>query len=982
MRFRRYTCTLILITCLCWLAAMAVHAESPTVTLPQQHPIAVIDSLDDAFDLSPYLETIDDTHHEYTLEDIQAGRYDHLWQRNTAAYFVGRNIKSKYWFRFSIQWNGMQSEKGVLTLNTQPYLLYRLGVVLPPQENTQESIVRVGFREPFGSRVLPGFQYAFPYILNPNSTQTIIGWANNDEGAVLVQLPFRLLSETRFTEATQIFYSIITVVYAVIASLVIYNGCLFATLRQPVYGIYLVFLCIAALQCAMIDGTAARYLWPTEPSNLLRLSASSGVLSSLVYLIFVVSALDGVSRWPYFKKVIWSSIALGIMACIHNLWTNNFNAAMAIAQIYAGLLMPLILIIIVRARIKKLPTASYLLIAELVIAVGGTSFILLIQGVLQINSVTLWGLHWGLTGEALLLSLALAARTRIAQQLAISNLQKFEQIYNNSIEGLFHYDFKSKSLKCNNALAQLFGYENSTELPIESNILSYFSAEVQAEMPAILLKQGYIQNYEAEVDNAKAGNNVFVSLTMRAVKDINDVVVGVEGSMVDISERKLKEQAEQERAMARQKEEISEAKNIAKTQFFASMSHEFRTPLTTILGYTKMAQAKALHESERIGHLRTIESSAEHMLQLINDVLDLSKIEAQKLDVAAIPVDLMRLVQQVNDFIWILASQKNISFYINYRFPLPTTFISDPTRLKQALINLCSNSVKFTHEGCVTLHVSCDSNAESLSFAVEDTGIGLKPDQLQKLFSAFTQADSSTSRTFGGTGLGLYLSRLIANRLGGDITVESQYGQGSTFTLSVTTGSLEDATWNHELKSNELKTINLQSDELNADKELAIATEKNMLEDTMIVENPKSSMAEDNEPAAAEDHMIKILLAEDNQVNQMLMGFQIKQTGAKVMIASDGLEAIAHALLENYDLILMDMDLPRMDGMSAVRFLRDKGINTAIFALTGNVSPDSIQECKDAGCNGHLAKPLDINKLKSVIEELRSKESKTIPVST
>jgi len=429
-------------------------------------------------------------------------------------------------------------------------------------------------------------------------------------------------------------------------------------------------------------------------------------------------------------------------------------------------------------------------------------------------------------------------------------------------------------------------------------------------------------------------------------------------------ERKEKHQAQRnklgeeiKRYEAERGRQISEEKNKAKTQFFASMSHEFRTPLTAILGYSELAMEKNTSEQEHYKYVNSIANSADHMLQLINNVLDISKIEAQQMDIVTEPVDLFNLSRQVNDFIQVLASKKDIGYRIDFKFPLPEIFISDPTRLKQALINLYSNSVKFTQEGSVTLHISCDPNAELLHFAVEDTGIGLRPEQKKNLFRAFSQADEATARNYGGTGLGLYLSKLIAKKLGGDISVESEFGQGSTFTLSVSTGSLENCNWIHEIDIEAFDT-----------KSAVTKSGNDIVEYAEIVNKEKAEVA--SHVDAQEKAPYSVLLAEDNQVNQMLISTIIKKVGPEVVIANDGVEAIAHAMLGRFGLILMDLDMPHLEGLAVVKLLRGKGLKTPIYALTANVDQGTVDACFAAGCDGHLSKPLDTDKLRTIIASL------------
>jgi len=935
---------------LLWLGALSVYANSPDIT-GDNPVVAVIQDLENPFDLTPFIEYLVDQDRKLTIEEIQAGKFVQTWQRNTSSVFVGQNPNYRYWFRIRLNYQqDFTTLRPLLYVPSQPALNTQLTVWIPDENGSYRQIT-TGYIEPYQQRDIANFRYVFR-LPSAKSAFTIIGFADNSSSALPVILPLTLLSTEQFSAADHQVQRVMIAFYAILFSVLLYNGCLFISLRQALYGYYLLFLGCAMLTCAFIDGITTSWLGPNIPMLNLRMSSTNGFFSALFYLAFVWEALDHLRFSPPLMKGFKFLIGFGGVMVVYGIFTPSMSLTTVVTQIYSGLTFSFVLIAIILAIRQRIPTAGYFLVAEICALAGGTGFMLVIQDRVPINDTSIWVLHYGVLSEAILLSLALAARTRIAQQAAIENLQKYETLYNDSIEGMFQFDFMSNSLKCNDAFAQLFGHKNAQSLPTDGNVLSYFSHEIQKELPSSLREKGHIRNYEVELDNPSTQSKIWVSITMQMVMNDEGNLAGAEGSMIDISERKLKEQAEieknlaeKQRSNAEKNQAISEAQNKAKSQFFASMSHEFRTPLTAIIGYTDLADRPTTSEVERKDHIKTIRHGAQHLLQLINDILDLSKIEAQQMDVEAIPVNLLQIVQEVYEFVWILAEQKGIRFHIDYQFPLPEIIISDPTRLKQALINLCSNSVKFTHKGGVTLHITCDASAQQLSFAVEDTGIGLKPEQIQKLFSAFVQVDSSTSRTFGGTGLGLYLSKLIANKLGGDIRVTSEYGKGSTFTIAITTGSLENVVWLEKLPLNTEAPID-QNEE-------------------SITVSPVAQLG------AQQGEKIKVLLADDNLVNQKLVGFHLQQMGAEVVYASDGLEAIAESINGKVDLILMDMEMPYLDGMVVVSLLRKKGFAKPIYALTGNVNEEAQKESKDAGCDGHLSKPLDTAKLSAVIQSLR-----------
>ncbi len=928
---------------LLWFQAISIHAETvnSNENIP---PIAVIQNLDKPLDVAPYIEYLVDRDRKLTIGEIQAGKFDHLWQRNTSPVFVGPDPNNRYWFRITLSYQqDFTTLKPLLYVPNHPTLTTQLALWIPEANGTLRQII-TGFKEPYQQRDVDNFRFVFR-MPTAKMSYTIVGFADNAKSALPIVLPLMLLSTEQFAAENYRVQSVMIVFYSVLFSVLLYNGCLFLSLRQALYGYYLLFLCSAMLTSAFIDGVTTSWLLPNIPSINLRMAVTNGFFLALFYLTFVWEALDHLRFSPRLMKGFTLLICLGIAMVIYAMLTPYFYQTAILTQIYSGLIFSFVFTTIILAIRHRIPTAGYFLLAEVCAIIGGMGFMFVIQNRVPFNDVTIWILHCGFLGEAILLSLALAARTRIAQQAAIENLQKYENLYNDSMEGMFQFDFISQTLKCNDAFAQLFGYQNTQLFSNNSNVLAYFSAELLQKLPNHLRAKGHLRNHELEIDNPRTKAKIWVSITMQFVTDGDGKFVGAEGSMVDISERKLKEQAEIEKNLAEKNQAISESQNKAKSQFFASMSHEFRTPLTAIIGYTDLADRPETAELDRKDHIKTIRHGAQHLLQLINDILDLSKIEAQQMDVEAIPVNLLQIIHEVYEFVWILAEQKHILFHIDYQFPLPEIIISDPTRLKQALINLCSNSVKFTHKGGVRLHITCDSRTQQLSFGVEDTGIGLKPEQMQKLFGAFTQVDSSTSRTFGGTGLGLHLSKLIANKLGGDIRVTSEYGKGSIFTLSIDTGSLANAVW--------LESAPLIGGDFIEEHSEDHATQNDAAKSVTPLHQGKK---------------INVLLADDNLVNQKLVGFHLKQMGANVVFANDGLEAIAETIIGNIDLILMDMEMPYLDGMVVVSLLRKKGFDKPIYALTGNVNEESQEESRNAGCNGHLSKPLDIVKLSAVIQ--------------
>jgi len=371
------------------------------------------------------------------------------------------------------------------------------------------------------------------------------------------------------------------------------------------------------------------------------------------------------------------------------------------------------------------------------------------------------------------------------------------------------------------------------------------------------------------------------------------------------------------------------AASIAKTQFLANMSHEIRTPLTAVLGFSDLLASFSMNPSERVDLAAKVKSQGDHLLRIVNDILDLSKIEFGHFYVKESPVNILELIQELTEVFSFQIKDKKIRLLFSVVGNIPSQIQSDPVRLKQILINLIGNAIKFTWSGLVEVTLSLvhsPENLSQLSFRVRDTGIGIEETQMKKLFEPFTQVDSSLTRKYGGTGLGLALSKNLASALGGTVRLlESHPGIGSTFEAVVNTGPIDPATLMTDLKA-----------------KLALDIE---------TENRKSPFDLSG---------IKILLVEDSADNQFLVTQFLKKAGASIVdVASNGKEGVKMSLAGSYDIVFMDLQMPLMNGYEATRELRKKGFAKPIVALTAHAIPEEIQRCLDAGCDFHISKPID-----------------------
>ena len=390
---------------------------------------------------------------------------------------------------------------------------------------------------------------------------------------------------------------------------------------------------------------------------------------------------------------------------------------------------------------------------------------------------------------------------------------------------------------------------------------------------------------------------------------------------------------------------LSEQANELKSAFVANISHEIRTPLTAILGFTEQVLSTELHKPEQKDLLNRVLKSGRHLLALINDILDLSKIESNKLDLEYREFCLFQAIADAESILTAQAQAKGLYFKFEYDFPLPKNIRSDETRLKQILFNLISNAIKFTQSGGVSVKVNFDSRENLVSITVKDTGIGMTPEVQQRIFSPFVQADVSISRKFGGTGLGLVISKSLANLLGGDIKLSSEPGKGSEFTVTISVLG-DSVPFDIELVEN--------------DQELQSVVNRLHQNDTTSTVNVSG----------------RVLVAEDVEDNQHLFGLLLSSLKLDYVMVENGQKAVEKALTEDFDLILMDMQMPIMGGLEATKLIRQSGDSTPIYALTANVMSEDVGKHKEAGCSGTIGKPIDKAEFMAVLKrELGQKDA-------
>ncbi|MEN9420157.1 MAG: hypothetical protein RI988_3778 [Pseudomonadota bacterium] len=497
-------------------------------------------------------------------------------------------------------------------------------------------------------------------------------------------------------------------------------------------------------------------------------------------------------------------------------------------------------------------------------------------------------------------------------------------------EGLMVVDPQGQVVLANRALADLTGMDPEAVIGRSAGTLPWVRKEGEAGEPVfpweLSLKDGQLRSgqvmYLRDVNGKRR--------TFMANCSPIPGGAGPAGVLVSFDDVTELEEKEIELRAAR---DAAQDANRAKSDFLANMSHEIRTPMNAILGFTDiLRRAGPQGAADAQKYLNIIHGSGKHLLELINDILDLSKVEAGRLEVERLPCEVHQVVLDVARIMAVKAEEKGIGLRVCFDGPLPQQALTDPHRLRQVITNLVGNAIKFTAQGEVRISLRMDRVPGStlMQIDVADSGIGIPADRLESIFEPFVQAEASTTRTYGGTGLGLTISRRFARALGGDVYATSEPGKGSVFHVSVDAGPLDAATW-------------------------------------LTVEELESRREQSAQAVAEHVHWAfpprRILVVDDGRENRELLRVVLGDAGLDMLEAENGAIGLERAAEHDPDLILMDIQMPVMDGITATRTLRERGFTKPVLALTANAMKGFEREIEAGGFTGHMTKPIDIDAL-------------------
>ncbi len=566
-----------------------------------------------------------------------------------------------------------------------------------------------------------------------------------------------------------------------------------------------------------------------------------------------------------------------------------------------------------------------------------------ITGVLYVEHRWLTGVFTSQRVEVLAL-LASQAAISIENARLYADLQstqdEYRALYDNAIEGLFRISPDGLLVSANPTLARILGFASIDQLQDEYRDLIdrvFLTNEQAGRFLSALEEQQLVNGFEAQ-GVTRDGRTFWMALTARLNHD-PDLGDYIDGSLIDISERIEREQADNQR-------QIAEAATQAKSEFLANMSHEIRTPMNAIVGFSRLTLETSLDRKQH-EYVTSIRNAAENLLTLVSDVLDFSKIEAGKLVLEARPFKLADALSEVERLFRTEVRRRNLSFRIDNRssdhigFPHDGVLMGDILRIQQVLVNLVGNAVKFTESGGIVLGaevIAATRGQLVLNLSVTDTGIGIAEDKLARLFESFEQAETSTTRRYGGTGLGLTISERLVDLMGGEIHVTSTEGEGSCFQFTL------------------VATVPEAAD---------------------LVRSERSERRAGDISLAGR----RILVAEDNPINQQLALEFLQRRGAEVHIAENGREAVTRATAQEFDAILMDIHMPELDGLEASSILRRQSLDVPIIAVSADALADSKAAAVDAGCNAYVTKPIDFDTLLFELDDLMPGKAESGPLN-
>jgi len=877
-----------------------------------------------SYDLNPTMLMLEDPTNELTIDQVASQEYVADFSPNENGILNLGISQSTYWVKLNVIYpasypNSASEKLWFLEVGRSNLDISELFI---PETDGVYTVVTSDTRSQYSEKDFIHVNSIFPITTFLDQEVTLYLKIKSDTS---IYLPITLWTPVGLTEKVLREELIYGMFLGAMTILLTYNLFIYISIRDIGYLYYVFYL--GSITAAEVLESGHGMIHIDQAFGFLKRENILPILSvsSISTMLFAKNFMSTAKDYPKLDSVLNFMAIISLMSALL-FFSSDYYVVSLWNRVYFTTFMPIFLGIVAYCWSQGNQNAKYLFFAWIFNIVGLTVFSGVTSKVFPATIITLSALPIGILLEAVLLSFALSNRIKndsnaalLADRDAMLSLERYESVFNNAREGMYKMSLSGKVISANPAIIKMFGFDSFRQLRrTGTDFASHLFGDPNSQFED-MLTCGVSANDLCFI--RRGGMKVWAHHSARLILGNRGEVSHIEGTILNVTQVKLKEIAIKEQAREHTEKVIAEASTSAKSEFLSNMSHEIRTPLTAIVGFSESLKEEGLSDSDKKNATDLVVDNSHILLQLINDILDFSKIEANKLDVEELAVNVADVVRGVQEAFVTRAEEKGLRFDVVYRYPMPSVILGDPTRISQVLINLCNNAIKFTEKGSVLLVVSWNEAINKLQFEVIDSGRGMVSVDRQKLFQVFDQADTSSTRAHGGSGLGLAISQKLAVIMGGNIAVLSEPNKGSVFTFTVGVRLPKNLTW--------VRHTNYSASE-----------------------QPKK-------PEVTSRLSGTVLLAEDNIVNQKLIERVLRKAGVDVVVVSDGVEACDSCDKALPDFILMDINMPNRDGLTATRYLRDKGYTVPIYALTAETSKEEINRAIDAGCDGFLSKPLN-----------------------
>ena len=893
--------------------------------------------------LNSHMDVLKDETNGLTIDQVASKEYQNAFDRHNGGILNLGISPHTYWLKVTLlypdQYPNVDSEKHWY-LEIDKTLL-GVAELYVRQDDGSYDVKSSDLRTDLYNKDVVHVNSVFPVSLFLGETVTLYLKIRNSSTALYFSLS--LWDRSVFLEKISQEEFVYGLFFGGMLMLMLYNLFVYASVKDDSYYYYVMYLVTVTFYEMLEVGHGVMHL-KVIVDVIGKDYVAVAVWVSLWWAIkFFVSFLDVKEKFPRMNTVcnillctvFVSAVISGIKNDYHSIiWVSVFAMLFIVGMLTATLYIWWV----------GYSHAKFFFFAWSFNGIGFTIYAAMINELIPATWFTIASAPIGVLLESIVLSFALAERIKMergkvldADERVVENMSRYRSVFDNALEGMYRMTVAGVITNVNTSMARIMGFLHTSDVIEKSKEVALTLYKNQDSQFVELMERG-VENCELRFKR-NDGVNVWVNHSAKLIYDRDGNATHIEGFVVDIREIKEKEVAIKKQLKERISRDMALLATEEKSKFLSMMSHQIRTSLTAIIGYSESLQDPALEKCQKIEYVNTVEANSQQLLQLINNILDLSKIEAGKFDIEKIPLSAIDIVGKIEQEFIDKSRRKNLEFNTIYHYPLPSLVVGDSFRILQVLRNLCNNALDFCDVGSITLDVKWKD--EELVFSILDTGAGINKDSMELLFEF-------------GSDLGLPLSKKLADLMAGDITVSSEEGKGSIFHFHVKAGLADDVTWIKNLRE---KTIE--------------RTKEKQKEDTS---GRKRKTITDSKPGKDKSKTALnlsgvVLLAEDNVVNQALVSRMIKKLGVTVIVANDGVEVCELCVSESPDVILMDINMPKRSGIEAVEIIRAKGLTIPIYALTAETDKEETDKAIKAGCQGILSKPINRQKLQDTLKQ-------------